>query len=248
MVMAAAGAAASFAGDMLGFMKPTKAKLVCKDDNLPDGYAPIEVMFNPNKYTMGTSMKINRTDSPATPGGTPQYQGTGTIDLGMELFLDAFSEMEGDVTPQITQLLGWTYPTNTTNTGAEGALPMPPLVGLEWGANTQLAGFWGFLTKVDVTYTVFRMDGTPVRATVNISISGQSETMAAQNPTSHATESRRARQLTDGDTLHSIAFRELGNATHWRAIAELNDIDDPQRVHSGQSVLIPSRAVAAKGR
>ena len=50
MVMAAAGAAASFAGDMLGFMKPTKARLICKDDNLPEGYAPVEVMFNPTEY------------------------------------------------------------------------------------------------------------------------------------------------------------------------------------------------------
>ena len=81
MVMAAAGAAASFAGDLFGFMKPTKAKLVCKEGNLPDQYAPIEVMFNPTKYSIGTSMAIQRTNSPATPGGTAQYQGTGTIDL-----------------------------------------------------------------------------------------------------------------------------------------------------------------------
>jgi hypothetical protein len=155
--------------------------------------------------------------------------------------------MEGDVTPKVTTLLGWTYPTKSSNTGASDAHPLPPLVGLEWG-NKQLEGFWGFLTKVDVTYTVFRMDGTPVRATVNITISGQSEKLAGTNPTSHAIDSRRARLLTDGDTLQSIAWKELGNASYWRSIAELNGIDDPQRVHAGMSVLIPSRADAAKAR
>jgi hypothetical protein len=246
MVMAAAGAAASFAGDMLGFMKPTKAKLVCKDDNLPEGYQPIEVMFNPTKYTIGTSMEVERPKQPGRPGGTATYKGTGTIDVGMELFLDAFSELEGDVTPMVTALLSWTYPTKSTNTG-ENAQPMPPLVGIEWG-NKQLEGFWGYLTKVDVTYTVFRKDGTPVRATVNISIVGQNEEAANTNPTSHAIDTRRARQLIDGDSLQSIAYRELGSATSWRAIAELNGIDDPQRVHAGQSLLIPSRAAAAKAR
>ena len=157
-----------------------------------------------------------------------------------------FSEVEGDVTPIVTTLLSWTYPTKSTNTG-ENAQPMPPQVGVQWG-NKQLDGFWGYLTKVDVTYTVFRMDGTPVRATVNIAIYGQREEAAKTNPTSHCDDSRRVRQLTDGDTLQSIAYRELGSAASWRAIAELNGIDDPQRMRPGQTVLIPSRAAAAKAR
>jgi hypothetical protein len=247
MVMEVAGAVGSMVGNALGFTKPTKAKLVCKDDNLPDAYAPLEVMFNPTKYSMSTSVKVSRTDNPATPGGTAQYAGTGTIDLTMELFLDAFSEMEGDVTPKVSTLLGWTYPTKSSKTGATDAHPMPPQVGLLWG-NKQLEGLWGYLTKVDISYTVFRMDGTPVRATVGITISGQSEKMAGTNPTSHAVSSRRARLLTDGDTLQSIAWRELGSASYWRAIAELNGIDDPQSVQAGMSVLIPTRADAAKGR
>jgi nucleoid-associated protein YgaU len=245
MVMEAAGAVASVAGDMLGFMKPTKAKLICHDSNLPDSYEPLEVMFNPNKYQLSTTVKIDREDNPNSPGGTAQYKGTGTIDLSMELFLDAFSELEGDVTPKVSTLLGWTYPTKST-AGTAGA--RPPRVGLEWGSNPQLTDFWGYLTKVDVSYTVFRMDGTPVRATVTLTISGQSAAMAGTNPTSHATDTRRARLLTDGDTLHSVAWRELGNATSWRAIAELNDIDDPQRVIAGSTVLIPDRASAAKAR
>ncbi len=92
------------------------------------------------------------------------------------------------------------------------------------------------------------MDGTPVRATVELTIVGQSEKLARTNPTSHAIDSRRVRTLTDGDTLQSIAHRELGKAAYWRAVAELNGIDDPQRVSSGTVLLIPSLADAARGR
>lgn len=247
MVMAAAGAAASFVGDALGFMKPTKAKLVCKDDNLPDGYAPLEVMFNPTEYTLKTAAKVTRTDSPATPGGTAQFAGTDAITLSLTLFLDAFSEPEGDVTPKVSTLLGWTYPTKATAGEGPTAHPMPPQVGLEWG-NKQLETFFGYITNLSVKYTVFRMDGTPVRATVELTIVGQSEKLARTNPTSHAIDSRRVRTVTDGDTLHSIAHRELGRAAAWRAIAELNGIDDPQRVPAGSSVLIPTRADASRYR
>jgi hypothetical protein len=245
--MAAAGAAASIVGDALGFMKPTKAKLICKDDNLPDQYSPLEVMFNPTEYSLTTAAKVTRTDSPSTPGGTPQFTGTDAITLKLSLFLDAFSEAEGDVTPKVTTLLGWTYPTKATAGQGPTAHPMPPQVGLEWG-NKQLETYFGYITALTVTYTVFRMDGTPVRAKVDLSIQGQSEKLAGTNPTSHAIDSRRARILTDGDTLHSLAYRELGNAASWRSIAELNAIDDPQRVRAGSSVLIPSRADAARSR
>jgi nucleoid-associated protein YgaU len=53
--------------------------------------------------------------------------------------------------------------------------------------------------------------------------------------------------MVEGDTLQSVAYAELGKPAYWRAIAELNGIDDPQRVEAGTTVLIPSAADAAQG-
>jgi nucleoid-associated protein YgaU len=53
--------------------------------------------------------------------------------------------------------------------------------------------------------------------------------------------------MIDGDTLQSVAYTELGNPAYWRAIADLNGIDDPQRVTAGTTLLIPSVADAARG-
>jgi nucleoid-associated protein YgaU len=52
--------------------------------------------------------------------------------------------------------------------------------------------------------------------------------------------------MIDGDTLPSVAFRELGKPAYWRAIAELNGIDDPLRLSPGTVLLIPTLADAAK--
>lgn len=246
MVMAAAGAAAGIAGDMLGFLKPTKAQLICKDDNLPDDYQPLEVMFNPTEYTLKQSAKVERNENPAEPGGTAQFQGTSAMTLSMKLFLDDFASAEGDVTPKITTLLSWTRPTSASTT-KDPNKPLPPMVGFKWG-NKQLDGFFGFLTDVSVTYKVFRMDGTPVQAEVNISIVGQEEKPPGTNPTSRAINSKRVRQVTEGDTLQSIAYAELGKPSLWRAIAELNGIDDPQRLQIGSSLLIPTRADVMRDR
>ena len=243
MVMDVAGAAASVVADVLGFMKPKKVKLICKSDNLPAGYAPIEVMFNPTQYSLSQSASVERNPSPSTPGGTAQYKGTTAMTLSMQLFFDDFSSKQGDVTPKITQLMGWTVPTPSTKNTTS---PKPPLVGLEngWG-NSQLQNFYGFLKALKINYTVFRMDGTPVQATVDITIEGDIDPETGTNPTSRAAGSTRVRTLTQGETLQEIAYGELGKPSYWRAIAELNGIDDPMRVHAGMTVVIPTLTAAA---
>jgi nucleoid-associated protein YgaU len=43
-----------------------------------------------------------------------------------------------------------------------------------------------------------------------------------------------------GDSLPSIAWREYGDPTLWRPIAERNGIDDPMRLPAGTALLIPA--------
>ncbi len=244
MVMEAAGSAVSAVGEALGLLKPDKAKVVCVGDNMPSGKTEIECMFNPTEYRLSQTLNVTRNQTPAKDGGTPEFSGTNAMTLTTQLFFDDFGSPEGDVTPKITTLLGWTHPTSASLGKKK---PCPPLVSFRWGGNPQLDGFSGFLKSVVVNYTIFRKDGTPVQAKVDITIEGQPEAIGGQNPTSHSINSRRTHTMIDGDTLQSVAYGELGKPAYWRAIAELNGIDDPQRVTAGTVLLIPSLADAARG-
>ena len=244
MVMEAAGSAVSAVGEALGLLKPDKAKIVCVGDNKPSGKSEIECMFNPTEYRLTQTLNVTRNRTPAKDGGTPEFSGTNAMTLTTQLFFDDFGSMKGDVTPKITTLLSWTHPTSASIGKKK---PCPPLVSFKWGGNPQLDGFSGFLKSVVVNYTIFRKDGTPVQAKVDITIEGQPEAIGGQNPTSHSINSRRVHTMIEGDTLQSVAYTELGNPAYWRAIAELNGIDDPQRVTAGTTLLIPSVADAARG-
>ena len=244
MVMEAVGSAASAVGEALGLLKPDKAKIVCVGDNKPSGTGEIECMFNPTEYRLTQTLNVTRNQTPAKDGGTPEFSGTNAMTLTTQLFFDDFGAMQGDVTPKITTLLSWTHPTAAS---LDKKKPCPPLVSFRWGGNPQLDDFSGFLKSVVVNYTIFRKDGTPVQAKVDITIEGQPEAIGGQNPTSHSINSRRVHTMIDGDSLQSVAYRELGKPAYWRAIAELNGIDDPQRVQAGTTLLIPSLADAAKG-
>jgi Contractile injection system tube protein len=238
-----AAAAGAFGGDLLGLTKPTKAKLSCKATATasPNPSDDITCMFNPTEYSLSRTVTVQRNNTPVAAGGTAHYAGSGPLSLSMQLFFDDFASMHGDVTKSITKLMTWTVPTDPWAHDAR-----PPLVGFNWG-NTQLQGFWGYITTFKVNYTVFRMDGTPVQAKVDLTIQEyQPPDPQPTNPTSHAINSKRIRTLTEGETLQALAYRELGKATYWRAIAELNDVDDPMAVHSGMTLIMPTKADAAK--
>ncbi|MET9418447.1 hypothetical protein ABZY03_30505 [Streptomyces klenkii] len=101
--------------------------------------------------------------------------------------------------------------------------------------------FMSFLRSVEVTYTLISAQGTPRRAVCVLTLEEIGLAKKRQNPTSGSPHSRHTHTLVAGDSLASVAHRQLGNPGAWREIAELNDIDDPSRVRTGSSVLLPAR-------
>ena len=82
-----------------------------------------------------------------------------------------------------------------------------------------------------------------MRAFVDLELAQAEDTAPAgqaQNPTTRAIAGLRSRMVQDGDSLPSIAYEAYGDATQWRAIAEVNGIDDPLRLRRGSTLTIPS--------
>jgi nucleoid-associated protein YgaU len=242
MVMDAVGSAASAVGEAVGLIKPKKAQLVVVSDKKPKDAKPIECMFNPTEYTLTQTTKVNWTPAPNMPGGTAEYGGTDPLSLKVKLFFDEFDLLHGDITPKITRLLSWTLPMEETR---QDLSPTSPLIAFVWG-NKQLANFSGYLTSVDVTYKLFSKDGTPLRADVSITLTGSTPEFGATNPSSHATDATKTHTIVEGETIQAVAYANLGKPAYWRAIADLNGIDDPFRLAPGTVLLIPSLADAAR--
>jgi hypothetical protein len=204
----------------------------------------VSFMFNPTEYKLSRSVGMNNINAPGVVGGNPEFLGTGPLTLSMDLFFDDFASAKGDVTPKINKLFAWQIP------DASGS---PPLVLLDWGANAMLKGFKGVLKDVNASYTVYNKSGTPIQAKVSITLEEavitpvpKAQQDMGTNPTSHATDARRVHVVVEGDTLASIAHAEYGEPGYWRALAEVNGIDDPLRVRPGANLLIPSAADAAR--
>jgi len=200
--------------------------------------------FNPEQYTIEKSAQWTRPKAPgaeSTP--EPDYTSTNPATVSMEIFFDASDDTLGDVSLEVETLFSWTRPTPVSRiTGS----PQPPLVMFQWGVNAALVGFRGFLKSVSARYTLFEADGTPIRATCNIAIEEVPLDVFRQNPTSGTKPGMRVHVLTEGETLHSVAWAEYRQARFWRGLAAFNGIDDPLRMDPGTTLLLPTPREAAR--
>jgi nucleoid-associated protein YgaU len=198
----------------------------------------LRFMYNPAELTTAKSANWNRPQQKgAGSAGKPQFTGAGPQTVQMEIWFDAWDAVDANVTRSVMTLFGWTKPTPTSITKK---LPRPPVLGFEWGSNQILANLKFFLKSVNAKYVLFKPDGTPVRASATISLEEVPEDPPKQNPSSGSRESRRGHLVGAGDSLHSVAWREYGDASLWRGIAAFNGIDDPLRVAAGTRLLVPT--------
>ncbi|WP_232519845.1 CIS tube protein [Actinosynnema pretiosum] len=198
--------------------------------------ATVKFQFNPNALSLSKSTEWRR--QPARMAGSaslPEFVGSGPRTLSVQVFLDATAKHDNSVEQRIESLMVACVPTRSSIAKKK---PASPWVRFEWGTAKSVS-FDGVLSSLSVDYSLFDVDGTPLRATCSLSIEEAGVDPPGQNPTSGTEEASRTHRVVVGDTLAQLAFREYGDPTAWRVIAEANDIDDPMVLVPGTELLVP---------
>jgi hypothetical protein len=193
-----------------------------------------DVLFNPNQYQVTES---NQFSEVAIPGlGAPPLQfvrGTART-LSMQLFFDTYDPVQSGVkqgsdvrkyTGQVVKLL-------EVNSDSHS----PPICRFSWADFT----FVGVLERADQRFTLFLPNGTPVRATVDVTFKELGQQQAKQAGRLFSADFAKRYTVRRGDTLSSIAAKEYSDPGQWRPIAEENRLDDPLAIVPGQVLVIPA--------
>lgn len=186
----------------------------------------VEVLFNPSEYRLNKANQFAEIAVPGLEAPPLQFVRGGARTLSMQLFFDTFEKGSDvrDHTQKITTLLS-----------VDNELHAPPICHFSWGD----LNFIGVLERADQRFTLFLSDGTPVRATMDVSFKEfiendrQGRLLSSADFTKHYAVHR-------GDSLSAIAGREYGDPAMWRLIAEENDIDLPLNLRPGQILVIPA--------
>jgi hypothetical protein len=199
----------------------------------------IKCQFNPTSLKISKTLDWNGEKSPSFNSPYLSFGGGDSATYGLSLFFDSYSEdPPKDVREYTNQLLALSL------RGAGYSMFLvpfssPPSVKLVWGKMTL---FSAVLTQVDISFTLFDPNGTPIRAKADVEFK-QNELLGddiipAQNPTSR-TDARKTRIVNSAQRLDQIAFEEYGDSAYWRVIAEANELDNPFVLSDGQIIVIP---------
>lgn len=189
----------------------------------------IEVTFNPTEYSVEYSTSYQETAPPGLSNPIIQFVNGNTQVLSMDLLFDTYTDGGGSDVSERTRAF-------TDMLSIDGSLHAPPRVEFSWGVFT----FKAVVEKISQKFTMFRSDGTPVRATLSVTFK-QYRTIAEQlaNPRQNSTDKTKRRVFESHDSVWLLAAREYGETRYWRLIAAENRIEDPRRVEPGTVLTLP---------
>lgn len=211
---------------------PTKALIM----NMDTG-DKIKCMFNPTEYSVSkkNSWEVGKNTGSDVPSVT--FSSGDPASMTLQLFFDTYGTKTNvrDETDRVWALMD-VIPAKVDPKTKRGR---PPIVRLLWGLN------WSFdavITNISQKFTLFLQDGTPVRATLDVTFQQGRDPndKEAQNPTSGGEGGERLWTVSPGDTLAWIAFKMYGTSTNWRPIAQANGLTNVRRLTPGTVLVIPN--------
>jgi hypothetical protein len=219
-------------------MADTPAKALIR--TLDGDKVEIPCLFNPKEYSVSKSNKWSVPPSKGQQLGDYEFGGGDPAKMTLQLLFDTF-ESGQDVrkvyTDKVWKLM-WIDEKLKDHQSGDGR---PPRVQFQWG---EAFGFEAVITSITQKFILFRENGVPVRATLDVSFQQIKDELfyPAQNPTSGGNGGGRQVTVKEGDTLTAIAYEEYGDSNRWRAIADANRLTQVRRLRPGMVLEIPNLA------
>ena len=205
-------------------MTLAKAEIVPQS---PPGAQPIPVLFNPNRYGLGASNQLAEIGIPGLPAPILQYVRGASRSLTMQLFFDTY-ETASDVSVHTDAIFALLSIERTTHA--------PPICRFRWGSFS----FQGVVERVEGQFTLFAPNGTPVRATLDVTFREFVDLRTAiQAVPTESADHATTHTVTRGESLSAIAAQAYGDPARWRPIADANHLYNPRLISPGQVLAIP---------
>jgi hypothetical protein len=198
----------------------------------------VQVLFNPEEYTVSKDVNYAQTAVPGLSAPLLQFVNGNLQTLEMELFLDSYElHREGsrvlnqagedvrNLAAKITDLMNIDPTTHA-----------PPVLLFTWAS----LSFTCVLARVSQRFLMFLPDGTPVRMRLQVTFNEfRNADLEAKEVKRETVDYSKRHVVGEGETLSSIAGRIYGDPRLWRAIALRNQLDDPRALATGSALIVP---------
>jgi hypothetical protein len=201
----------------------------------------IPCLFNPKEYSIAKSNKWSVPPAKGKNLGEYEFGGGDPAKMTLQLLFDTYEtgdDVRSTYTDKVWKLM-WVNPQLTDH--SSGKKGRPPRVQFQWG---EAFSFVAVITSITQKFLLFRENGIPVRATLDVSFQQIKDELfyPNQNPTSGGIGGGRQVTVKEGDTLTGIAYAEYGDSNSWRRIADANRLTQVRRLRPGMLLEIPNLA------
>jgi nucleoid-associated protein YgaU len=198
----------------------------------------VDVQFNPEEYSVSRDVSYAQAAVPGLSAPLLQFAHGNMQTLEMELLLDTWEAHPagpvgatgagGDVRALVKAVTSLMDVDPTTHA--------PPVLLFTWGSLT----FTCVLARASQKFVMFRPDGVPVRARVQVTFNEfRNGDLEAKEVKRETADYSRLHVVVEGETLSAIAARVYDDPAAWRPIAVRNGVDDPRALRPGQRLLVP---------
>ncbi|MBC7584145.1 MAG: LysM peptidoglycan-binding domain-containing protein [Tardiphaga sp.] len=214
--------------------------LAFSDDKFASSVGEFSVFINPASYARSYKILYNDRQAQGSNGPSPKFNRTLSDTVKFELVFDGTGVvgsplpgvvpfMEDGIRTQIDTFMKLVFSYN-------GNIHSPNFLEISWG--TLL--FKCRLSTLDINYTLFKPDGTPLRARANaLFTSFLSEADLARQAKKSSPDLSHVVTVKGGDTLPLLCFDIYGTSLPYLEVARVNGLDHFRNLLAGTQLMFP---------
>jgi hypothetical protein len=195
----------------------------------------IDILYFPPEYSIEKSNSFSEIAIPGLESPYLQFVKGNATSISLEIFYDTYEERIDvrTLTNKLTDLMN-----------IDPTLHAPPPLEFIWGVGSKEI-FYCVLESVTKKFTMFRsleMDKppvVPVRARLTVKLKEFKKELSERERRTQSPDKTKTYMVKQDDSLWYIAYREYGDPSKWRPIANKNKIDDPRFLIPGSELIIP---------
>jgi Contractile injection system tube protein len=225
-------------------MTLTKVKIQAYNNKTLQGAVAktFELPVNPESYTQNYKVEYNSQQGQGNQSTDARFKSTAPEELRLDFFFDETHTIEGygnenkyvtgvykDVQAELKDFLDTVY-------HMEGEIHRPRFLQLTWGTFT----FSCILKNLDLNYTLFKSDGTPLRikiAATFLNYIAQDERVAREKKKSP--DLTRIRNAKQGERLDLMTSEVYNTPQYVLQVAKANNLSSIRQLKQGQELRFP---------
>lgn len=191
----------------------------------------MDIPVNPSNYKRNVSIEYNEEQEQGTQGNNPTYSRTPPEEMQFDFVFDNSGVLAGsrEVDEQISEFKKLAY-------SVDGDIHRPNFLKILWGS----LSFNCILKSLTINYTLFKPDGTPVRAMLNATfLNVVEEERRAVEQGNNSPDLTHIRYSKEGDTLALLTYKIYKNACLFPQVARFNGLTNLRKLKPNTRIVFP---------